>query len=207
MILTMRIEKLASAPDGVGRFRVQFSDGSTLRLYRQTLEDFGIYAGMELADDEYDRLLNAASEMSAKMRAVRIISAASVSKKDLQQRLIQKGEDPDQATQAVAWLSDLDLIDDRKTAEHIVERCIRRGYGISRAKQALYEKRIPKELWDDVLSAYPDQHDAIAQYLQDKLSPEADEKQVRRVIDALLRRGHSYSAISRELHNLERTIE
>ena len=203
----MRIEKLASAPDGVGRFRVQFSDGSTLRLYRQTLEDFGIYAGMELADDEYDRLLNAASEMSAKMRAVRIISAASVSKKDLQQRLIQKGEDPDQATQAVAWLSDLDLIDDRKTAEHIVERCIRRGYGISRAKQALYEKRIPKELWDDVLSAYPDQHDAIAQYLQDKLSPEADEKQVRRVIDALLRRGHSYSSISRELHNLERTIE
>ena len=203
----MRIEKLASAPDGVGRFRVQFSDGSTLRLYRQTLEDFGIYAGMELADDEYDRLLNAASEMSAKMRAVRIISAASVSKKDLQQRLIQKGEDPDQATQAVAWLSDLDLIDDRKTAEHIVERCIRRGYGISRAKQALYEKRIPKELWDDVLSAYPDQHDAIAQYLQDKLSPEADEKQVRRVIDALLRRRHSYSAISRELHNLERTIE
>lgn len=203
----MRIEKLASAPDGVGRFRVQFSDGSTLRLYRQTLEDFGIYAGMELADDEYDRLIHAASEMSAKMRAVRIISAASVSKKDLQQRLIQKGEDPDQATQAVAWLSDLDLIDDRKTAEHIVDRCIRRGYGISRAKQALYEKRIPKELWDDVLSAYPDQHDAIAQYLQDKLPPDADEKQVRRVIDALLRRGHSYRAISRELQNLKRTIE
>lgn len=203
----MRIEKLSSAPDGVGRFRVQFSDGSTLRLYRQTLEDFGLYAGMELTETDFDRLVSTSGEMSAKMRAVRIISAASVSKKDLQQRLIQKGEDPNQAQQAVAWLSDLDLIDDRKTAEHIVDRCIRRGYGISRAKQALYEKRIPKELWDEALAEYPDQSEAIAQYLQDKLSSDADEKQVKRVIDALLRRGHSYGAVSRELRKLDQDFE
>ena len=72
-----------------------------MRLYRQTIEDFGLYSGMELTEDAYSRLKQAAGEMSAKMRAVRIVSAASVSRRDLQNRLIRKGENPDQAEQAV----------------------------------------------------------------------------------------------------------
>ena len=99
---------------------MRFAEGITLRLYRQTIEDFGIYPGMEMDDDVYDRLRLAASQTSAKMRAVRIVSASSVSKRDLERRLIQKGEDPTQARLAVEWMSDLDLLDDRKTAEQIV---------------------------------------------------------------------------------------
>ena len=34
----------------------------------------------------------------------------------------------------------LDLLDDAKTAQQIVQRCISKGYGRSRAKQALFEK-------------------------------------------------------------------
>ena len=108
-----------------------------MRLYRQTVEDFGLYADLELDEDQLKRLRIAAGEMSAKMRAVRIVSATSVSKRDLEQRLIQKGEDPQQARKAVQWMSDLDLVDDAKTAEQIVNSCVRKGYGISRAKQAL----------------------------------------------------------------------
>ncbi len=181
---------------------MQFADGTVMRLYRQTVEDFGLYTGMELSDAEMERLHTAAGEMSAKMRAVRIVSATSVSKKDLQQRLIQKGEDPEQAKAAVAWMEDLSLIDDRKTAEQVVSRCISKGYGIARAKQALYEKRIPKEYWDEALADYPDQSDAIADYLSSKLSADSDEKDIRRAIDGLIRRGHSYGSIRRALDRL-----
>ena len=38
--------------------------------------------------------------------------------------------------------ADLDLLDDRKTAEQIVSSCVRKGYGLARAKQALYEKKM-----------------------------------------------------------------
>jgi len=178
---------------------VEFSGGEVLRLYRQTVEDFGLYSGKEMTEDDYAALKEAAGLMSAKMRSVRILTASSVSKGDLKRRLIQKGEDPDHAEAAVEWMSDLNLINDRRTAEQIVDRCISHGYGLARAKQALYEKRIPKQYWDDVLQDYPDQSEYIANYLESHLPAEPQQKDLKRCIDALIRRGHSYGVIRRVL--------
>ena len=186
---------------------MRFDDGSDMRLYRQTVEDFGLYAGMELEAEQLSKLRTAAGEMSAKMRAVRIVSASGVSKRDLEQRLIRKGEDPGQARAAVEWMAGLELGDDRKTAEQIVTSCVRKGYGLSRAKQALYEKRIPKELWAEALEDYPDQDDKILEFLQSRLSADAGEKEVKRAIEALLRRGHSYSRIRKGLERLSLDAE
>ena len=173
-----------------------------MRLYRQTVEDFGLYASLELADEEFEKLKAAAGQMSAKMRAVRIISASGVTKRELEHRLIQKGENPDQAKAAVVWMEDLDLVDDRKTAEQVVARCAAKGYGVARAKQALYEKRIPKQFSEDALADYPDQSENILEFLRSKLSDGADTKEVKKCIDALIRRGHSYSQIKRCLSQL-----
>lgn len=174
-----------------------------MRLYRQTIEDFSLYSGKELTEEDMKALRKAAGEMSAKMRAVRIVSASSVSKRDLEYRLIQKGEDPRQAKQAVEWMSDLNLLDDAKTAEQIVRRCIGKGYGLSRAKQALYEKRIPKEFWEEALAEYPDQTEKIIAFLQTRLGKDADERDKRRATDALLRRGHSYQEIRRAMEQMD----
>jgi SOS response regulatory protein OraA/RecX len=148
-------------------------------------------------------LRDAAGAMSAKMRAVRIVATSSVSQKDLEQRLIHKGENPEQAKAAVSWMAEMDILDDRRTAEQIVHRCISKGYGIARAKQALYEKRIPKEYWNDVLQDYPDQIDSIVTFLRGRLHGDSDEKELCKAIDALIRRGHSYSQIRRGLKLLE----
>ena len=181
---------------------MKFSDESSMRLYRQTVEDFGLYTGKELSDDKMTELRKAAGQMSAKMRAVRIVSASSVSKKDLQQRLVRKGEDPEQAQQAVVWMSDLNLLDDARVAEQVVSRCISKGYGLARAKQALYEKKVPKAYWDDALEHYPDQTDKIEDFLRSRLDADSDDKEVKKAIDALLRRGHSYGTIRRALNEL-----
>ena len=195
----MRIDAVASKPDRMSRYRVALSDGSVMRLYRQTVEDFGLFPGMELTDEMLAQLKNKAGEMSAKMRAVRIVSAANVSVRDLEQRLVQKGEAQDQAKAAVAWLEDLNLVDDERTAAQIVSRCISRGYGLGRAKQALFEKKIPREYWDRALSDYPDQTDAMIKFLHSRLTDPDDPKQVKRAADALLRRGHSWTEIRHAL--------
>ena len=181
---------------------MRFEDGSSMRLFRQTVEDFGLYPGMELTDEEMKSLRTAAGKMSAKMRAVRIVAASSVSKGDLEKRLVQKGEDPNHAKAAVDWMSEMDLVDDQKTAEQIVHRCISKGYGLARAKQALYEKRIPKEYWDSALEDYPDQTPAIVTFLHNRLGDDWDEKDLKKAIDALMRRGHSYSQIRQALQQL-----
>ena len=198
----MRIDLLKTTPDRAGRYWVTFDDGSRLGLYRQTVEDFGLYTGKELTEAETEALLTAAGKMSAKMRAVRIVSASSVSKKDLEQRLVRKGEDPQQAKEAVQWMEDLRLVDDRNTAEQVVHSCISRGYGLQRAKQALYEKRIPKEYWEEALEDYPDQMDKILSFLRTRLDADAEEKQVKKAVDALLRRGHSYRTIREALNTI-----
>lgn len=203
----MKIDSLSSSPDRAGKYTVKFSDGSVQRLYRQTVEDFGLYAGKELTQDEFSALIDAAGKMSAKMRAVRIVSASGVSKRELEHRLVSKGEKQEDASEAVRWMSELSLLDDSRTAQMIVERCIAKGYGVARAKQALYEKRIPKELWDAALENYPDQIDRITEYLDSKLDGNFDEKSVRRAMEALMRRGHSYGDIRSALSQLKLDLE
>ena len=198
----MRIDSLKNSPDRAGRYWVTFDDGTRIGLYRQTVEDFGLYIGKELSEEERDQLLTAAGKMSAKMRAVRIVSASSVSKRDLEERLVRKGEDPEQAKEAVQWMEDLHLVDDRNTAEAVVHSCISKGYGLQRAKQALYEKRIPKQYWDEALQDYPDQWEKIETFLRSRLDADSDQKQIKKAIDALIRRGHSYGTIRQVLNDL-----
>ena len=197
-----RIDLLKTSPDRAGRYWVSFSDGTRIGLYRQTVEDFGLYTGLELSDEDMEKLRSAAGKMSAKMRAVRIVSATNVSRRDLEDRLIRKGEDPEQAKEAVKWMEDLHLVDDSSTAEQIVRSCISKGYGMARAKQALYEKRIPKQYWEDVLMEYPDQEEKIEAFLRSRLTGDSDQKDVKRAIDALIRRGHGYGVIRRILNQL-----
>ena len=203
----MRIEHLATAPDRAGRFTLRFDDGTSLRLYRQTVEDFGLYAGLELSEETRKKLRRASGEMSAKMRAVRIVSASSVSRRDLEERLVRKGEDALDAKRAVEWMEGLNLLDDRVTAEQVVRSCAAKGYGLARAKQALYEKRIPRELWEEALADYPDQSDKIEQFLRARLGRESDRREVKRAVDALIRRGHSYGSIRAVLADMQLDTE
>lgn len=199
----MKIESISAQQDMLGRYRVSFSNGEFMRLYRQTVEDFSLYTGMELSEEKLRELRTAAGKMSARMRAVRIVSASGVSKRELEHRLVSKGEDPVQAKEAVDWMAEMDLVDDRKTAEQVVRRCIDKGYGMTRAKQALYEKRIPKQYWNEVLEDYPDQMEHIVSFLQSRLDGNDREKALKKAIDALLRRGHNYSDIRRGLEQLQ----
>ena len=198
----MRIESLKTEPDRAGRYWITLDSGKKMALYRQTVEDFGLYPGKELSDEEFDRLEAASGAMSAKMRAVRIVAASAVSKKDLQQRLVQKGEDPSRAAEAVAWMEEMHLVDDEETARQIVSRCAAKGYGLSRAKQALYEKKIPKCYWDAALAEYPDQTEHMLRFLRSRLEDTSDQKEVKKAIDALLRRGHSYAEIRSALQQM-----
>jgi SOS response regulatory protein OraA/RecX len=92
-------------------------------------------------------------------------------------------------------MEEMHLVDDEETARQIVCRCAARGYGISRAKQLLYEKKVPKQYWEAALADYPDQTDHILAFLRSRGVVLSDPKQQKKAIDALLRRGHSYEQI------------
>lgn len=196
----MKIKRIEATASRVGRVRIVFDDDSRKMVYPSVVADLGLYSGMELTQEDLQRLEQTAGAASAKNRAVRIVAAAGVSKRDLQRRLVAKGETQENAQDAVRWLEDLKLLDDGETARQIVQRGIRKGYGRARLRQMLYEKQVPKQYWDEALAQVPDMSDAIDTFLAARLNGRtADDKTIKKTIDALVRRGHSYSEIKAAL--------
>lgn len=203
----MKIKELKPPQQPKGRWKVIFDDDSVLKIPAIVAAEESLYTDKELSDGDLDRLRKKAGEASAKERAVRIISAADVSEADLRRRLTEKGETAEDAETAIEWLNEMKLLDDRRVAAQLVSRAVSRGYGKNRIKQLLYEKKIPREYWDEALSQVPEMDDEIDRFLQQKLKgTDPDKKELDRVIAALVRRGHSWSdirsALSRYRDNL-----
>jgi regulatory protein len=140
----MKLSRMTALGTDGSRVMLWLDDGSKMRVPTALVADFGLYGGMELTEEALGELMDAAQRASAKQRAVRIVSSTSISEKALKQRLIQRGERPEDAAEAVSYLRDLGALDDRAMAQQVVRRCLDKGYGESRIRQTLYEKGIPK---------------------------------------------------------------
>ena len=137
-----------------------------------------------------------------------MIAAAGHSRQDLQRKLVQKGEDPQAAQAAVDWLTDLKLLDDRETAAALVRSAVAKGYGKARIRQILQEKAIPRELWEEALELVPAMDEAVDRFLERRFRGEVpDEKEIKRAVDALLRRGHCYGDIRAGLQRYDLSLE
>lgn len=203
----MRLDRLEPMPQS-GRVKLVFANGSMLKTQPYLVADFGLYAGMELDEEQFASLCAAVKKASARERAVRIVAASGVSEKELKRRLVQKGEDENDALDAVDWLKELHLIDDAKTAEQIVASAAAKGYGRARIRNLLYEKGIPREYWDEALSSVPPMDDTIDRFLRQRLKGcEPDEKTLKKAVDALLRRGHSWGNIQSALRRYQTGLE
>ena len=202
----MKLEKIEPL-DSPNYLRLIFEDGKRLKAPAFKVVELGLTPGAEVTPEVFLALENAQSLASCKERAVRILTASGLSKKELQKRLVQKGESEEDAEAAVAWLEELHLIDDLETAKQLVRSACLRGYGAARAKSILYEKGIPKELWDEALAELSEMDDAIDTFLRRKLDGRTlDAKQIKKTVDALLRRGHSYHDIQAGLRRYEASL-
>ena len=83
-----------------------------------------------------------------------------------------------------------------------------KGYGKSRIKNILFEKGIPQELWEEALAELPEMDDAIDRFLLRRWQgKDPDEKEVKRTVDALIRRGHSWKDIQSGLRRYRVGLE
>lgn len=204
----MTIERIDPVPLQERMYRVHFSDGTVLKTQDYVIFEQGLVVGRTLTPEELEQLQSAAGLASAKNRAVRIIASTGVSKRDLHQRLIQKGETPADADETLRWLEELELLDDGKTAAQLVRSAVAKGYGKARIKQILYQKQIPQEYWESALEEVPEMDGAVDKFLAQRLrGREPDQKELKRTIDALLRRGHSWQDIRAGLRRYSASLE
>ncbi len=129
----------------------------------------------------------------AKQRALKILERRDVSRKMLLDKLAEKGIEPKDAEEVADWLCGLGVVDDRRFAGLVVRNCARKGYGERRIREELYQKGIPRELWDSALEELPASDDTVYHLFQRKMAGGAELPKTR---NYLLRRGFSWEEIS-----------
>ena len=141
-----------------------------------------------------------APEIALRKRALELLNRRAMSRRELMDKLVQKGEEKAQTEEAVDWLVEMGLLNDLDYAEQIVRHYAGKGYGRQRVEQELWRRGIEKNLWDEALQEMPEESDALDRFIESRLRGEApDPKEEKRVADALARRGYSWDEIKEGL--------
>lgn len=185
------------------RFTLLFSDGRELKTSLGVITDKFLHAGLEISEDEYKEIYAASTLSLAKSRALKIINTRPMSKKEMRDRLIEKGEEPDNAALCAEWLCEMGLINDESYAGNVVRHYAAKGYGEGRIRQELNRHGIPRELWDLALSEMPEQDDRLERFIRSRLTDIDDKAQVSKISNALYRRGFSWDEIKHALNKVK----
>ncbi len=192
----MRIERVEASKHKRGRVLVFLEDGACLKITEQELLDFGLRAGDDLDETALEKLKEAAGVSNVKAAAADLIGKRAMSRASLEKKLKEKGASEAEARYAAEWLEAIGAINDADYAALLARHYGEMGYGPQRIRDKLYEKGVPRELWEEALDQLPDNGEQIDRFLQSKLRGRApEEKEKKRLTDALLRRGYSWGDV------------
>lgn len=196
----MVIQELKPSKHVEGRWLAMLEDGSILRLGEGEVVRFALYAGKELSETETEELQRAAKGSALKEKALSLLARKPQSRKELERKL-GEWETSEQEAQAICdRLEELGYLNDASYAAMVARHYSAKGYGERKLRDELYRRGISRELWDEALEQSYDPAQAIDDFLAKKLSGrEPDRQELKKVSDALARRGYRWSDISEGL--------
>jgi len=160
-----------------------------------------------------EELQETPEQSRSRVRAVKILGSRQLSSREMEKRLVRKGESEETAQETVKWLENIGAVNDGEYAAAIVRHYSTKGYGIARIKTELHRRGINREMWDDALVSLEgiETDEVTYQFLDKRLRGSNDKTDLRRAVEALCRRGFSYedarTAVSRYLESLANTDE
>ncbi len=204
-----QIERLEPSRHVQGRILVWFAgEKDPLRVTENEVLSFALYQGRALEEDEYAALVKAGGASSARARGARMLGERPLSRKELTRRLRDKGETEEDAEAAADWLEEIGALDELSYARSIVRHYGARGYGEQRLRAELQRRGIPRTYWAEAMEEQPDPVEQVVRFLTARLRGEtSDPRQMKRVTDALLRRGFRWEDIRTGLNRYGAEIE
>lgn len=171
-------------------------DGVCLKITERELLDFQLRSGDELDGDALARLKDAAGLSNVRAAAADLTGKRAMSRASLEKKLREKGASEAEVRYAAEWLEAIGAINDAEYAAALVRHYGGMGCGPARVREKLYEKGVPRELWEDALEELPEDGGQIDAFLARKLRGRTpDEKEKRRLSNALLRRGFRWGEV------------
>ncbi len=192
----MRIEELKPSQHVQGRWLAVLEDGTILRLGEGEVIDFALCTGKELTEDEAVRLTAAAHSAALKHKVLDLLTRKPQSRRELERKLDEWGAGEEETKAICIRMEELGFLNDAAYAEQVVDHYAARGYGVRKLRDELYRRGVPRDLWDEALSKADDPTRAIDAFLQKKLAgAQPDRKELKKLSDALARRGYRWEDI------------
>lgn len=216
----MKITKLEPSKHKAGRWLVWLEDGSLIRLGEGDVVALSLYAGKELTENETENLTAAAEQSRLNGRALELIAARPMSRKELVDKLSAPSRrrkkpgaddtapDPEaaalererlreDAARAADRLEELGLLNDGEYARTVVRHYAAKGYGVRKLRDELYRRGVPKDHWEEALAELEPDDTAVDRLLERKLrGAEPTRENLKRASDYLARRGYGWEEIS-----------
>lgn len=200
----MTISKLAPSKRIEGRWLAFLEDGTILRLGENEVIQFALYAGKELDEEEAAGLLDSARRSGLKEKAIELLSRKPQSRKELERKLAQWEASEEETAAICDRMEELGYLNDAAYAAQVVRHYAAKGFGERKLRDELYRRGVPRDLWDEALEQAEDPAGAIDDFVAKKLAGKIpDRKELKKVSDALARRGYSWSDISEALKRYE----
>ena len=201
----MKIANLTPSLRVRGRWLCVLEDGTILRITENEVAAFDLFSGAELSRERLEELNAAARAAAVREKALALLSARPMSRKELVDKLTARPRDREKepladremAEAAADRLEELGYLNDADYARALAEHCAARGYGPAKLREELYRRGVPREHWDAALEAMETPAAAIDAFLAKKLrgADPSDPKALKRAADALARRGFHWEDI------------
>ena len=216
----MKIEKLEPSQHKPGRWLVWFEDGSLLRVGEGDVVSLSLYTGKELDEQEAAALTAAAEHSKLNERAVALLSARAMSRKELMDKLSapprrKKGEvEPDPellyaqreqlkaaAQQVADRMERLGLLNDKEYGEAVARHYAAKGFGERKIRDELYRRGVPREYWDSSIAQLSEEENRAESKLDELVrkklrGAELTRETLKKTSDYLARRGFGWEEIS-----------
>ena len=206
--MIMVIQELKPSQRVKGRWLAVLEDGSILRIGENEVIGFGLYAGRELSEREGEDLRNAARQSALKEKTIELLSRRPQSRREVERKLEQWEAGAEEAAAICDRMEELGFLNDADYAIRVVRHYSAKGYGERKLRDELYRRGVPRELWQQALEQVEDHSAALDSFLAKKLAGKAaDRKELKKVSDALVRRGFSWSEVNEAMRRFGARVE
>ena len=197
----MVIQELKPSQRIKGRWLAVLEDGSILRIGENQVVDFALYAGKELSEEEAEALQGSAQRQQRKEKALELLARKPQSRRELEKKLAQWGAEEDEAQTVCDRMEQLGYLNDAEYAARVVRHYSAKGFGPGKLRDELYRRGVPRDLWQKAMDQAEDPAQSIDAFVAKKLAGKtADRQTLKKVSDALARRGYRWPDINDALH-------
>ena len=177
------------------RFTVALEDGSEIKSSLGVVTDRRLFTGKVLDEEELAALRRDSSRSLARDKALELISRRPMSRKEVREKLLQKGADEDAAEYSADWLQEHGFLNDESYAAAVARHYAAKGYGAGRVRSELSRRGVDRELWEEAVEQMPAAEEKLHKFIAARLKDPHDREQLRKIGAALFRRGYSWEEI------------